>query len=120
MMKQLIDSLMGRKRVLIDENERAVWLYKGEVRGILRAGQYAVMFGTQRARQAGFEFLRDSGGFARARRRNGDIIRAPADHQHGEPRQGETAPAAARRPGGPPRARPPSNQLPAVPALPAP
>ena len=42
MMKQLIDSLMGRKRVLIDENERAVWLYKGEVRGILRAGEHVL------------------------------------------------------------------------------
>ncbi len=42
MMKQLIDSLMGRKRVLIDENERAVWLYKGEVRGILGAGEHVL------------------------------------------------------------------------------
>lgn len=42
MMKQMIDSLMGRKRVLIDENERAVWLYKGEVRGILGAGEHVL------------------------------------------------------------------------------
>ncbi|WP_201258378.1 slipin family protein [Sphingopyxis macrogoltabida] len=42
MMKQLIDSLMGRKRVLIDETERAVWLYKGEVRGILGAGEHVL------------------------------------------------------------------------------
>ena len=42
MMKQLIDSLMGRKRVLIDENERAIWLYKGEVRGILGAGEHVL------------------------------------------------------------------------------
>ena len=42
MMKQMIDSLMGRKRVLIDENERAIWLYKGEVRGILGAGEHVL------------------------------------------------------------------------------
>lgn len=42
MMKQMIDSLMGRKRVLIDETERAVWLYKGEVRGILGAGEHVL------------------------------------------------------------------------------
>lgn len=42
MMKQLIDSLMGRKRVLVDETERAVWLYKGEVRGILGAGEHVL------------------------------------------------------------------------------
>jgi regulator of protease activity HflC (stomatin/prohibitin superfamily) len=40
MMKQMIDKLMGRSRVLINENERAVWLYKGEVRGILGAGEH--------------------------------------------------------------------------------
>lgn len=39
MMKRLYDWLMGRTRVLIDESERAVWLYKGEVRGILGAGE---------------------------------------------------------------------------------
>ncbi|NIJ37971.1 regulator of protease activity HflC (stomatin/prohibitin superfamily) [Sphingopyxis panaciterrae] len=38
----MIDSLMGRKRVLIDETERAVWLYKGEVRGILGAGEHVL------------------------------------------------------------------------------
>lgn len=42
MMKFLIDSLMGRKRVTINENERAVWLYKGEVRGVLGAGEHAL------------------------------------------------------------------------------
>lgn len=42
MMKQLIDMLMGRTRVLIDETERAVWLYKGEVRGILGAGEHVL------------------------------------------------------------------------------
>ena len=42
MMKYLIDSLMGRKRVTINENERAVWLYKGQVRGILGAGEHAL------------------------------------------------------------------------------
>jgi regulator of protease activity HflC (stomatin/prohibitin superfamily) len=40
MMKRMIDMVMGRTRVLINENERAVWLYKGEVRGILGAGEY--------------------------------------------------------------------------------
>ena len=42
MMKQLIDSVMGRTRVLVDENERAVWLYKGEVQGILGAGEHVL------------------------------------------------------------------------------
>jgi regulator of protease activity HflC (stomatin/prohibitin superfamily) len=41
-MLKLIDSLMGRKRVLIDENERAIWLYKGELRGILGPGESAL------------------------------------------------------------------------------
>lgn len=41
-MMKLIDSLMGRTRVLIDESERAVWLYKGEVRGILGAGEHVL------------------------------------------------------------------------------
>lgn len=34
--------LMGRTRVLIDENERAVWLYKGQVQGILGAGEHVL------------------------------------------------------------------------------
>lgn len=42
MMKYLIDSLMGRTRVTINESERAVWLYKGEVRGILGAGEHVL------------------------------------------------------------------------------
>jgi regulator of protease activity HflC (stomatin/prohibitin superfamily) len=42
MMKRLIDMLMGRTRVLINENERAIWLYKGEVRGILGAGEHVL------------------------------------------------------------------------------
>lgn len=42
MMKRLIDLVMGRSRVLIDETERAVWLYKGEVRGILGAGEHVL------------------------------------------------------------------------------
>lgn len=42
MMKQMIDSLMGRKRVRIDENERAVWLYRGVVRGLLGAGEHVL------------------------------------------------------------------------------
>jgi regulator of protease activity HflC (stomatin/prohibitin superfamily) len=41
-MMKLIDSLMGRKRVTINESERAVWLYKGEVRGILGAGEHVL------------------------------------------------------------------------------
>lgn len=42
MMKRMIDSLMGRTRVLINENERAIWLYKGEVQGILGAGEHVL------------------------------------------------------------------------------
>lgn len=42
MMKRLIDMLMGRETVLIDQNERAVWLYKGEVRGILGPGEHVL------------------------------------------------------------------------------
>jgi regulator of protease activity HflC (stomatin/prohibitin superfamily) len=42
MMKRLIDRLMGRTRVLISETERAVWLYKGEVRGILGVGEHVL------------------------------------------------------------------------------
>lgn len=42
MMKNLIDSLMGRTRVLITENERAVWLYKGQVRGLLGVGEHVL------------------------------------------------------------------------------
>jgi len=41
-MKRMIDSLMGRTRVLINENERAVWLYKGEVQGILGSGEHVL------------------------------------------------------------------------------
>lgn len=41
-MTELIDRLMGRKRVLISENERAVWLYKGEVRGLLGPGEHLI------------------------------------------------------------------------------
>lgn len=40
MLKRLIDLLMGRTRVLINEDERAVWLYKGEIRGILGSGEH--------------------------------------------------------------------------------
>jgi regulator of protease activity HflC (stomatin/prohibitin superfamily) len=42
MMKRLIDFVMGRTRVLINEGERAVWLYKGEVRGILAPGEHVL------------------------------------------------------------------------------
>ncbi len=41
-MLYLIDKLMGRKRVTIDENERAIWFYKGEIRGILGAGEHVL------------------------------------------------------------------------------
>lgn len=42
MLKRLIDLVMGRTRVLISEGERAVWLYKGQVRGILGVGEHAL------------------------------------------------------------------------------
>ena len=42
LMKRMIDSLMGRTRVLINENERAIWLYKGEVQGILGSGEHVL------------------------------------------------------------------------------
>lgn len=38
----LIDSILGRKRVLIYENERAIHLYKGEVRDILGPGEHVL------------------------------------------------------------------------------
>ncbi|SIN59977.1 SPFH domain / Band 7 family protein [Parasphingorhabdus marina DSM 22363] len=41
-MLYLIDKLMGRTRVTINENERAIWFYKGEVRGILGAGEHVL------------------------------------------------------------------------------
>ncbi|MEO1043852.1 MAG: slipin family protein [Pseudomonadota bacterium] len=40
MLKRLIDRLMGRKRVLINEDERAVWLYKGMVKGLIGPGEH--------------------------------------------------------------------------------
>ncbi|MEP2100954.1 MAG: slipin family protein [Parasphingorhabdus sp.] len=42
MMLYLIDKLMGRKRLTINENERAIWLYKGELRGLLGAGEHVL------------------------------------------------------------------------------
>lgn len=39
MILRLIDLVMGRTRVLINEGERAVWLYKGQVQGILGPGE---------------------------------------------------------------------------------
>jgi len=36
----MMDWLMGRARVVISENERGVWLYKGQVQGILGAGEH--------------------------------------------------------------------------------
>jgi regulator of protease activity HflC (stomatin/prohibitin superfamily) len=42
MMTGLIDRLMRRIRVIVTENERAVWLYKGEVRGILGPGEHVI------------------------------------------------------------------------------
>jgi regulator of protease activity HflC (stomatin/prohibitin superfamily) len=38
--QQMMDWLMGRARVVISENERGVWLYKGQVQGILGAGEH--------------------------------------------------------------------------------
>jgi regulator of protease activity HflC (stomatin/prohibitin superfamily) len=42
MINRLIDVLMGRTRVTINENERAIWLYKGEVQGILGVGEHVL------------------------------------------------------------------------------
>jgi regulator of protease activity HflC (stomatin/prohibitin superfamily) len=42
MMLHVIDKLMGRTRVTINENDRAIWLYKGEVRGILGPGEHVL------------------------------------------------------------------------------
>lgn len=42
MIQRMIDRLMGRTRVLINETERGVWLYKGEVQGILGAGEHVL------------------------------------------------------------------------------
>ena len=42
MMLHVIDKLMGRTRVTITENDRAIWLYKGEVRGILGPGEHVL------------------------------------------------------------------------------
>ncbi len=49
-MLYLIDWLMGRTRVTIDENERAIWLYKGEIRGILGAGEHVLPNRNQKLR----------------------------------------------------------------------
>lgn len=53
-MLYLIDKLMGRTRVTINENERAIWLYKGEVRGILGAGEHVL---PNWRKQLGIEFI---------------------------------------------------------------
>ncbi len=42
MMLYLIDKLMGRTRVIINENQRAIWLYKGKIQGILGAGEHVL------------------------------------------------------------------------------
>ena len=39
-MLTLFEKILGRRRVLIKENERALHLYKGELRGILGPGEY--------------------------------------------------------------------------------
>jgi len=39
-MMTILEKMLGRQRVLVKENERAVALYKGEVLGILRAGEH--------------------------------------------------------------------------------
>jgi regulator of protease activity HflC (stomatin/prohibitin superfamily) len=64
MMTILLDKLMRRTRVVISENERAVWLYKGEVRGILGAGEHVI---SNRDGSLTFEALRiEPGLFASA------------------------------------------------------
>ena len=40
MIKRLIDFVMGRDTILLNENERALWLYKGEVQGLLGPGEH--------------------------------------------------------------------------------
>lgn len=40
MIQRLIDIVMGRVRVLVNENERVIWLYKGEVQGIIGPGEH--------------------------------------------------------------------------------
>ena len=42
MIMQLMDRILGRERVLIFENERAITLYKGEVSGILGPGEHSL------------------------------------------------------------------------------
>ena len=39
-MTSILEKILGRKRVLVKENERAVALYKGEVLGILGPGEH--------------------------------------------------------------------------------
>jgi regulator of protease activity HflC (stomatin/prohibitin superfamily) len=39
-MMTILEKILGRQRVLVKENERAVALYKGEVLGILEAGEH--------------------------------------------------------------------------------
>lgn len=41
-MKTMIDRLLGRTRVLVDETERMLWIERGEVRGILGAGEHVL------------------------------------------------------------------------------
>ena len=42
MIRYVTDKLLGRSRVLIDQNERAIHLYQGEVRGILGPGEHVL------------------------------------------------------------------------------
>ncbi|MCB1384384.1 MAG: slipin family protein [Nitratireductor sp.] len=41
-MKVLLEKILGRRRVLVKENERVVQLYKGELKGILLPGEYSL------------------------------------------------------------------------------
>lgn len=42
MIQRLIDMVMGRTRILINENERAIWFYKGEIQGIIGTGEHVL------------------------------------------------------------------------------
>ncbi|TIW15407.1 MAG: slipin family protein, partial [Mesorhizobium sp.] len=39
-MKTILEKALGRQRVLVKENERAVALYKGEIQAVLMPGEH--------------------------------------------------------------------------------
>lgn len=47
-MWSLIERILGRKRVLVKENERALHLWKGEIRNVLQPGEYLLANGRGR------------------------------------------------------------------------